>query len=55
MRESKLGKMDERFTVLEARLHRLEDRSSTTNAMDTNDDEFHRMQEDQNKRRAVAT
>ena len=47
--------MDERFTALEARLHSLEDPSSRTNAMDTNNDEFHRMQEDQNKRRAVAT
>ena len=52
--ESKLGKMDERFTAVEARLHRLEDATSRTNAMHTNDDEFHRMQEDQNKRRAVA-
>ena len=41
--------------VLGARLNRLEDPSSRTNATNVNVDEFHRMQEDQNERRAVAT
>ena len=53
--ESKLGKMDERFAGLEARLNRLEDTSNRTNAMNVNVDELHRMQDDQNGRRAVAT
>ena len=34
--QHKLGKMDERFAVLEARLNRLEDPSSRTNAMNVN-------------------
>ena len=52
---NKRGKIDERFAEVEARLNRLEDTSSRTNATNMNVDEFHRIQEDQNERRAVAT
>ena len=34
--ENKLGKMDERFAAIEARLNKLEDPSSRTNAMNEN-------------------
>ena len=47
--------MDERFATLEAILDRLEDLNSNSELTNLNVDQFHRMQEDQNKRRAVAT
>ena len=46
--------MNEKFTTMETRVASLEDPDNSQSMMTMHVDEFHMLQEDQNKRRAVA-